>query len=575
MPRVVIEPEGKTIDVTAGETLMEAMSAAGIAMDAPCGGLGTCGKCRVKILQGESVPDEAELRLLSDDDLAAGVRLACRLRPEQDMRVHYEGTLDQAVDKLFDGDGDTGLTFRPSVSKLAVTIEPPSLSKQWSMTQRLRRALAERDDTGPVGLRVLSCLSELLDTTSVQEITAVMRDGTVIAVESGNTVDAHYAVAVDIGTTTLVVYLLDMHRHRLVDAASATNPQAACGADVISRIDFGSDELKRKSLRGMVLEAVNTLIRELAERHNIETENIYEAALVGNTCMTHMFWELDARSLATAPYTAVTSDEVCVDAVQADMQNINPAGNVFTLPNIAGFVGADTVGVILATDLDKSDDLKLAIDIGTNGEMVLGNRNRMMACSTAAGPAFEGARISQGMRAIDGAIDRILIENDRVVYTVIGGTEARGFCGSGIIDAVAVLRRCGFVDETGRILPANEAQESRRFTGVHPADDDGTPCIVFGDRADGSVRVTQRDVREVQLAKAAIRAGVNLLLKEFGCDEQDISAVLLAGAFGNYIDKRSALEIGLLPAVEESRIISVGNAAGIGAVRALASLDDR
>ncbi len=576
MPRVIMEPDGEVIEVTSGETLMEAMIDAGKAMESPCGGLGVCGKCKVRVIHGETAPDETERRLLSSDDLSAGVRLACRLRPERNMRVYCENTLTLATHKLFAEDSHIDLAFRPSVSKVAAVIEPPSLQKQRSVTERLRHALSGHAEVEPLGIETLRRLNSLLDQKSSQEITVVLRDGKVITVEKGNTVDANYAVAVDIGTTTVAVYLLDVYRQRLVDAASSSNPQAMYGADVISRIEYASDDLKLQALKSMLLNTINDLINELTGRHSIEAVNIYEAALVGNTCMSHLFWGLDVRALATAPYTAVASDEVCADAASADIGSINPVADVFTLPNIAGFVGADTVGVILATDIDQADELKLVVDIGTNGEMVLGNRNRMIACSAAAGPAFEGARISRGMRAVPGAIDGVRIENGKVLCSVIGETEAAGFCGSGLIDAVAIFKRCGLIDESGYIVSGEEALErSRAIKGIRLAEEDGASSILFGDSADGRVRITQRDIREVQLAKAAIRAGAILLLTYFGCEEKDISLLLLAGAFGNYINKSSALEIGLLPAIDAKRIISVGNAAGIGAARALASLDDR
>ncbi|MFA7372424.1 MAG: ASKHA domain-containing protein [bacterium] len=576
MPKVILEPDGEVIKVSPGETLMEAMINAGKAVEAPCGGLGTCGKCKVRVIHGEAVPDEVELRLLSSDDLSAGMRLACRLRPKQNMSVHYEDTLSLATHKLFAGDSRIDLAFRPSVSKVAVVIGPPSLEKQWSATERLRYALAGHAEVKPLRIDVLRCLNGLLDQRSPQEITVVLRGDSVITVERGNSVDANYAVAVDIGTTTIASYLLDVYRQRLIDTASSSNPQATYGADLISRIEYASDDLKLQALKDMLLNTVNGLISELARRHNIETTNIYEVALVGNTCMSHIFWGLDVRALATAPYTAVTSDEVCADAVSAGIGSINPAADVFTLPNVAGFVGADTVGAILATGIEEADELKLIVDIGTNGEMVLGNRERMIACSAAAGPAFEGAHISRGMRAVPGAIDGVRIENERVVCSVIGETEAVGFCGSGLIDAVALFRRCGLIDESGYIISGEEALErSRAVKGIRLAEEDGASSILFGDSADGRVKITQRDIREVQLAKAAIRAGAILLLKYFGCEEKDISLLLLAGAFGNYINKSSALEIGLLPAIDAKRIISAGNAAGVGAVKALASLDDR
>ena len=436
---VTFLPEGASVRVDPGTTLLQAQIAAGLHPDAPCGGKGTCGKCRVEV-GGKSL-------------------LACQTQVEGDVIV----TLP-------------------------------------------RHRGAEILTTGREG--------------------AMEADGA-----------NAYTAAFDIGTTTLVGFLLDGTNGTCLATTSAMNPQIPYGADVIARIQAVTEE--HKDLQACILPVLGDMLETLATQAGISRENITLVTLVGNTAMHHLLLGIDPSPLVVPPYMPETTQALELPA--ENLLPISPAGTVRILPNIAGFVGADTVGCLVAAQFGTLSDLTLMIDIGTNGEMVLGNKTRRIACSTAAGPAFEGAKISQGMRGCPGAIDHVRLENGQICCHVIGETEAVGLCGSGLLDLVACLLDAGILDESG-YLP-------------------GKAYTIPGT----TVTLTQGDVREVQLAKAAIRAGIELMCEHLGVAPGDIQQVLLAGAFGNYMNPASACRIGMIPRELLQRIVPIGNAAGEGA----------
>lgn len=343
--------------------------------------------------------------------------------------------------------------------------------------------------------------------------------------------------AVDVGSTSVVVYLMDGKTGELLGTRSALNPQRQFGADVVNRCSYalenGSD-----SMSSCIRNTVNTLFRETARECGRVPEEIVRIVMVGNSCMHHLFLGISTKTLALAPYTPAVTDALELKAADYDL-HVYPEAQLWWLPNIGGFVGADTVGCLVASDMDTCDEITLLVDIGTNGELVLGNKEGLIACSTAAGPAFEGAKITCGMRGSTGAVDHVSLENGEIKCHVIGDGEASGICGSGLLDGAAVLLKQGKIDETGRM------EETCYLT----------------DR----VFLNQRDVRELQLAKAAIAAGIQILCQRKGIQIKEIRRVLIAGAFGNYLDPASACAIGMLPPELEDRIVSVGNAAGEGA----------
>ncbi|MDD6679253.1 MAG: ASKHA domain-containing protein [Firmicutes bacterium] len=402
------------------------------------------------------------------------------------------------------------------------------------------------------GQEVLSCQTVLEKNCTVtlpqQEKTDILTTGI-----SGNMEPDgknRYVLAFDIGTTTVVCYLLDGMTGGLLATDSMLNPQTAFGADVISRIQYvmetGSHRLKTEIHQGM-----GKLTLRVCEKGGIPAEDVTLACVVGNTAMHHLFLGIDPTSLTVPPYMPQVYHEMEVPSL--GILPISPKGILRILPNIAGFVGADTVACLVATGFDRREELTLMIDIGTNGEMVLGDKNRWIACSTAAGPAFEGMKIHCGMRGAAGAIDHAKWENGKLVCSVIGGGKAVGICGSGLLDVVRALLEAGVITDTGRM--DTEEGEPDCWTRV-----DGMDAYILQD----GVVLTAKDVREVQLAKAAIRAGIELLARRLGVRTDSISHVLLAGAFGNYLDPASACAIGMIPPALQSRIVPIGNAAGEG-----------
>jgi len=396
---------------------------------------------------------------------------------------------------------------------------------------------------------------ELLQSTPGHRIlvSGALSSGSFNIEPEGKAEKTSFAIAFDIGTTTIVAYLADRFDGRTLATASTLNPQTQFGADVISRASYAIENGGGK-LESTVKTALNSLISEVSIEAEISKDSIDLAVIVGNTCMHHLLLGLSPQSLVVAPYSPVMT--AAMELSPSGIVDINPAGIVRILPIIAGFVGADTVGVMLATKFDTLEKITLAIDIGTNGELVLGNKSRAIACSTAAGPAFEGAKIACGMRAAEGAIDHVSVTDGEIEFHTIGGSAPRGICGSGLLDLVAALLETGAVDDSGRLT------DSETLITV-----DGVKAYpIFG-----NVYISQKDIREVQLAKAAIAAGIELLAKHLGIKISDIESVLIAGAFGNYMNPASACRIGLIPAELSEKITTIGNAAGEGARRAALS----
>lgn len=361
-----------------------------------------------------------------------------------------------------------------------------------------------------------------------------------------------YVLAFDVGTTTVVGYLLDGRSCEVLSMASRLNPQTAYGSDVISRIQYVMEHLDSDALHHCILECLSELGEELARRANISLSMVTCACIAGNTAMHHLLLGIDPAPLTVPPYMPACLQQLELPA--GELLPINPAGTIRLLPNIAGFVGGDTVACMAATAFDELDELTLMIDIGTNGEIVLGDRHRRIACSSAAGPAFEGAKIQHGMRGACGAISHVTLNEDGFDCAVIGGGDAVGICGSGLLDAVWAMCKAGMVEESGRM---DETSGDPALWGCI----DGMKAV----RLTADVWLTQKDIRELQLAKAAIRAGIELLLRQYHAEPQDVRQVYLAGAFGSFLSPEAACGLGMIPAAFLEKIRPIGNAAGMGA----------
>lgn len=576
MVKVTFLPSGEIAEAPAGSTIFQAAIAAGVQLESACGGRGTCGKCKVQIPPEKVDPNtEIKEKFISHSEREAGWVLACKYQLFEDMTV----TLSEQKDAHIRKTGRNRLReieLNPSIKKYCVELSKPSVSDQTPDWERLTAALPNREIR--FSRRNAVNLAKTLYNANFR-ITAVIEGDSLLAVEDGNTLERSYGLAIDIGTTTVVIYLMDLNKGTVLASGAVTNPQRVFGADVISRITYastGPDHLRQ--LQTTVMDGINKIIDDLCSESGVRHQEIYQAVVVGNTTMSHLFLGIDPTYLAPAPFIPVFRQAVQLEAHELGL-NILETGQVKVLPNVAGYVGADTVGVMLAIGVDRLPGITLAIDIGTNGEMILAGQNRILTCSTAAGPAFEGAEIRYGMRAADGAIEGVWITDD-VQLAVIGGGKPQGICGSGLIDVISEMARTGVVSPTGRMagtpaqlekLPPLIRERLRRT-------EQGLEFVlVWGsESASGEdIVLTQKDVRELQLAKGAIRAGIQILLTDMGISPEQIDRVLLAGAFGNYIKKESALGIGLLPSLPLERIHAIGNAAGDGAKIALLSMVEK
>lgn len=552
---VTFLPERVKVTVDAGTTLMMAAAEGGVEFEGPCGGRGVCGKCRMKIVEGAKTGWVLACKEEVNGNLVVEI-------PQQEVYLSRKTALTQV---------ELDVAIDPGVRKKAIQVTPPAIDHQVSDATRLLSALGE---AAKLKIGAMRALPSVLRAEN-HLVTLVMNGDEVIAIEPGDTENEPiYGLSVDIGTTTVVGTLVDLTSGNNVAAASAGNTQNIFGADVISRIQHAAKGQKElEQLRRRVVQVINRLSEKLAGAAGISTSSIYQGAIVCNTTMNHLFLGLDPRYLAPAPFIPVVTDLVAVEAWEVGL-NICPHAPIYVLPNIAGYVGADTVGVMISTGIHNAGKSILAVDIGTNGEIVLALPGKMLTCSTAAGPAFEGAQIKCGMRAQAGAIEKVKINDDGVAYEVIGDAPAKGICGSGLMDAVAEMVRVGILESNGRIVPPESAQHlsDALKSRIEGRGADARFVLATPEETGGeAVYLTQKDIREVQLAKGAIRAGIEVLLQHGGITCDQLDEILLAGAFGSYIDKQSALGIGLLPDVEPAKIRAVGNAAGAGAKLALLS----
>ena len=542
-------------------------------LKAPCGGKGRCGKCRVLVESGELSPTtEEERRLLGEKELARGVRLACMTKPLSDAVIVLGEEKKTGGNKtaLFPDAFEAFSGFR----KKAIGLTKPTLEDQTSDHDRLLR------ETGEEGLEVPLTVLRDLPAASRRDggkITLCSFGKRAVAVEAGDTTKELYGVAVDIGTTTVAAYLVDLAAGRNIDVLAGLNAQGAFGADVISRIHHAgtaSDGLEL--LRERIVNQIDGMIKSLAERNAVSPERIYGVSLAGNTTMIHLALGLPPAEIASAPFIPASVRSFTLPARDFPF-SVASGGLVQVLPGVASYVGADITAAVLASGLAEQEDLSLLIDIGTNGEIVLGNSKGLVSCSTAAGPAFEGAHIRNGVGGVAGAVRQVAFSEGSLRLSTILDESPIGLCGSGIADLLAVLLETGLVDDTGRMLDPEEA-------GGKPLAErlvlqDGEPAFLLVPKEEaaigGDLLFTQKDVREIQLAKAAIAAGIDTLVKTAKTAYDDVKHLYLAGGFGNYIDKTSAVKIGLLPKSLYERIEVLGNAAGKGAVLVLASEKER
>lgn len=577
----------KKVTMAANATILDAAAKAGIALESNCGGAGKCGKCKVRVIEGlDPTQLAAGEKFFTTAQREEGYVLACKYVINSDLVVDVPKQQDAFARKTQLKPLLDNIHIDPVISKTYLELPKPSLEDQTPDFERVVRELGLDIAAQKPSRPLLHILPQRLREAKFK-VTAVVRDDQLIWLEAGDTTQAMYGLVFDIGTTTVVGLLIDLYTGEIIGAAAATNPQNVYGADVISRIGHIT-ETKGTGLADLnekIVTCLDKLTAAAIADAGVVAENVYEATVVGNTTMNELFVNVDATYLAPAPFIPAYCHSVEIDGRELGIAP-NPVLRLTVLPNIAGYVGADTVGVILGTHLHEKPAYTVAIDVGTNGEIMLAGNGRVLTCSTAAGPAFEGAQIKYGMRAADGAIETVAIDNSQgtVEFDVIGQQKPRGICGSGLVDAIAQMYQAGILNKTGAFNYQGEA-----FERLHPALQSRVHRLEEGDsiryefvlcpKEEAAIAedivITIGDVREMQLAKSAIYTGMKVLLGEMGATFDDVQEALIAGAFGSYIRVESALAIGLFPKLKNGRILSIGNAASEGARLALVSRQER
>jgi uncharacterized 2Fe-2S/4Fe-4S cluster protein (DUF4445 family) len=564
--RIDLQPIGRRIRTQVGTSILEAARGDGIGLVSLCGGKGTCGKCKVRIASGAISPlGELEEKALGAQEIAQGYRLACLAEAWGDITVEIPPeSFVHAQRVLLSGEGQ-GTAVDPVIRTLTVNLSPPSQTDSRSDEARLADYLDE--NYGLTGIQI--------DLYAQRRLPAILRDNEWQAkiglrgsevVAAGRVEDRLLGLAIDLGTTSIATYLTDLLTGEILAVKGMMNPQIAYGEDVISRISFAIDH-DGETLRQCVVDGLNGLVGELCAEPGMDPDGIAEVVLVGNTAMHHLFLGLPVTQLMLAPYVPAVSGSLYTKCRDIGMA-VSPGAYVYTLPNIAGFVGADHVAMLLATGLDDTPATAMGIDIGTNTEITLAANGQLRSCSCASGPAFEGAHIENGLRAVAGAIEKVRISGASVTLQTIDDQPPIGLCGSGVLDAVAQLLEGGIIDHMGKL----------RFHPCVRHTETGNEFVLARAAESGTgkdITLTERDISEIQLAKGAIASGINILLKSANIPWQEIDQVIIAGAFGTYIDVSSAISIGMLPPLPVQRFSQVGNAAGAGARLALISKTQR
>jgi uncharacterized 2Fe-2S/4Fe-4S cluster protein (DUF4445 family) len=576
--RIHFDPDGakpREVRVPAGATLFDAASWNGIAVDSTCGGHGTCRKCKMQVVEGEVAVSRLDPRAFSPDELRAGWRLACRAQATQDLRVVVPPLVTRP--KAATVGVGRQVILRPALQKRCVELSEPTLADQRTDVERLRDALTDLDLR--VDLAAVRGLSRAM--RAGPQVTAVVVDDVLIDVEPGDTTERRFGVAFDLGTTTVVATLLDLATGTPAAVASMLNPQQPYGADVITRISatmMDPDALDR--LSALAHQVLDQLTGEVCDEGGVERAEVYEIALAGNATMTHIALGIDPEPLGVAPFIMASRSFDELLATDLGVQ-VHPRARAYVFPALGAYVGGDIVAGALASGMDRDRRIRLFIDIGTNCEILLAAGDRLLATAAPAGPAFEGAAIRCGMRAAPGAVEGVKISDDDVLLQVIGDVEPIGLAGSGLVDAVAALVAAGLIDASGRLIQADAPDVPPGLaTRLCQVGKERVFVLHFRDSDDSSdpaesLYLSQRDIRELQFAKAAIATGWTLLLEEQGLSAADVAQVVLAGSFGSYLSPSSAVRIGLVPEVATLRIVSAGNVAGEGAKMALLSMRER
>ncbi len=562
---VKFSPIGKRVMENRPRLLLDIAREEGVGLKSLCGGKGKCGKCKVMVNPANELT-AVERKLFTQDEIDEGYRLACCTTIREDTQVYVPPSSITEEQKLQIWGKEIEVKPFPSVRKFFLKLAKATLSDTRADFQRIKEELKRK-----YNVKVESADSKVLDIIgptlrdSHWSITAIVRGSEIIGVEPGNRTKESLGIAIDLGTSKIAFYLVDLLIGESINIYGITNPQIAYGEDVLSRIHYaGNTKTNLKKLKSEVLKAINLAIKKICRENKVEHRDILEATLVGNTAMHHIFLGLPVKQLGRAPFTMATSEPLEIKASEMGLE-ISSGGYIYLPSPIAGFVGSDHLAMLIASGIETKEGNLIAIDIGTNTEIALKTKERIISCSCASGPAFEGAHIKHGMRAASGAIERVSINSKSLTINVstIDDKSPVGICGSGILDAISEMLRVGIIDSAGKI--------NSGYKGVRKIKRGKSLELLLAKGRRREITITQEDVSEIQLAKGAIRTGIEILLEKTGLKAQDIDGVIVAGAFGTYIDPLKAVRIGMFPEIDVGKFTQVGNGAGIGAKAILVS----
>jgi len=570
---IAIKPSNTIIKVPVGSSIISAIEKANIMFPAICGGKGKCGKCKLKIFNEQIPYTRSEEIALTSEEINDGIHLACQVKPDKDLEVEILNV--ESSDEVKQTTYSTVIDFKidEHLKKIYLELKPPELDNPVDDLSNLKTSISYDIKNFNIPLSMLQNLSTFLRKNSYK-ITLVLSDSQVLCIEPGDTTTRSYGLAFDLGTTSIAGILIDLKSGKDLAVHAKINPQSMYGADVITRVNFAINEPGGLSkLQNIVIESINEIIEKLAEKADVSFREIYEISVAGNTIMNHIFLGVNPQYIGESPYIPTFRAEQNFTAEELGL-TLLPKASVMVLPNISGYIGGDIIGFILAYNLHKRCKLSLSIDIGTNSEIVLGSKDRLVCCSAAAGPAFEGGHISCGMRAGTGAIEKIIFDEDAIFYHVIGDVKPKGICGTGLIDLVAEMLKFKIINKSGKICKPEELEQKWYQSRIIEQGNSACFILVPAEETENKepITITQKDIRELQLAKAAFIAGINILIDELNISKHNIEEVLVAGAFGTYINKYNAQLIGLIPSdIPPERIKFVGNASSAGAKKFLLS----
>ncbi|MCE5329018.1 ASKHA domain-containing protein [bacterium] len=606
--KIQVEPIGIRFFLGKPTNCLKAIQDAGIEIKSVCRGKGTCGKCRILFMNGkQKEPNEQELKVLSDDEISHGVRLACQHEFNEDTTVYIPASSLSEEQKLQVVGQEREVKVDSIIKKYYIKLERATLKDVKADFNRIKDSLKSLHNitVNKIDFKVLGEMPQIIRDNS-WEITVSVRNEEIISVEGKDTTTRNFGIAIDLGTTKIAVLLVDLLTGKTVDKKGVMNPQISFGEDVMSRIDFASENKANLNwIQKVVVDSINSVVEDLCSANGLKTDEILEMTLVGNTAMHHLFLGFPVKQLGLSPFPALTSESINLKAREIGI-NIASGGYIYLMPVVAGFIGSDHISMILATSLYNMEGNCIGIDIGTNTEIALISNGKMFSVSTASGPAFEGAHIRYGMRAAPGAIERVVIDPKTCVPSIqtIDDKEPVGICGSGILDAVAELLKAEIIDKRGKFILKNGCICKDKLGNLQyvlipdfhkkrlaEKQDCGANSIKnsSGELSEAEIKdikealylcdelisINQKDIVEIQLAKGAMRTGIEILLENANISFADIDKIIIAGAFGSYIDPKNVINIGMFPNVSLNKISQVGNAASIGAKMALISKSQR